>query len=145
MSDILAAFLYAQLEARVQIESMRKAVWTRYDEGLSEIAREFDIQLPTVPEECQQAYHMYYMLLPNLETRQALIHSLRARGILSVFHYQPLHRSEMGLKLGGAEYACPVTDRVSDQLLRLPFYNELTESDQDQVIEGIRAFFRDSA
>jgi dTDP-4-amino-4,6-dideoxygalactose transaminase len=145
MSDILAAFLYAQLEARVQIESMRKAVWTRYDEGLSEIAREFDIQLPAVPEECQQAYHMYYMLLPNLETRQALIHSLRVRGILSVFHYQPLHRSEMAQKLGSADSACPVAERVSDQLLRLPFYNELTEADQDLVIEGVRAFFRQSA
>ena len=87
---------------------------------------------------------MYYMLLPSLEVRQALITSLRARGILSVFHYQPLHGSEMGQKLGGAEYACPVTDRVSDQLLRLPFYNELTESDQDEVIDGIRAFFRGS-
>jgi dTDP-4-amino-4,6-dideoxygalactose transaminase len=144
LSDILAAFLFAQLEARAQIESMRKAVWVRYHEGLSEIAQEFDLQLPSVPDECQQPYHMYYMLLPNLEVRQALIASLRARGILSVFHYQPLHDSEMGQKLGGAEYPCPVTDRVSDQLLRLPFYNELTESDQDEVIDGIRTFFRAS-
>ena len=63
-----------------------------------------------------------------------MISWLKERGILSVFHYQPLHQSEMGQKLGGAEYACPVTERVSDQLLRLPFYNELTEADQDLVI-----------
>lgn len=145
LSDILAAFLFAQLEARVQIESMRGTIWRRYHESLSEIADDYDIQLPTVPDECQQAYHMYYLLLPSLEQRQALISWLRERGILSVFHYQPLHRSEMAQKLGSADSACPVAERVSDQLLRLPFYNELTEADQDLVIEEVRAFFRQSA
>jgi dTDP-4-amino-4,6-dideoxygalactose transaminase len=80
---------------------------------------------------------MFYMLLPTRELRQRLIAHLRRRGILSVFHYLPLHLSNMGLRFGGKAGDCPVTERVSDQLIRLPFHNALTESDQRRVVEAI--------
>jgi dTDP-4-amino-4,6-dideoxygalactose transaminase len=139
-SDILAAFLYAQLEAREQIQSARRRIWTRYYESLSVWADTHQVRLPFVPTECEQPYHMLYLLLPSLQQRQALIAHMKSRGILAVFHYLPLHLSEMGQSYGGKPGDCPVTERVSDQLLRLPFYNELTESDQAQVIEAICEF-----
>ena len=83
---------------------------------------------------------MCYLLLPSLEARQALIAHLRGRGILGVFHYLPLHLSEMGHKLGGKAGDCPVSERVSERLLRLPFYFDLSEADQGSVIEAVRAF-----
>jgi dTDP-4-amino-4,6-dideoxygalactose transaminase len=80
---------------------------------------------------------MFYLLMPSLEQRQALIAHLKKRGILSVFHYLPLHLSDMGGRFGGTPGDCPVTEDVSDQLLRLPFYNSLTEPDQAQIVESI--------
>jgi dTDP-4-amino-4,6-dideoxygalactose transaminase len=78
------------------------------------------------------------MLMPNLDLRQKLIAFLNDRGIISVFHYLPLHLSEMGGKFGGRQGDCPVTERVSDQLIRLPFHNTLTSNDVELVIENIR-------
>jgi dTDP-4-amino-4,6-dideoxygalactose transaminase len=94
--------------------------------------------MPVIPPDRDQAYHMFYLLLPSLERRQELIAHLKARGILSVFHYLPLHLSEVGRRFGGRTGDCPVTEDVSDRLLRLPFYNDLSEADQGQVIEAIR-------
>ena len=139
-SDILAAFLYAQLEARDEIQNKRQRIWEYYDEHLQDWAKNNDIRLPVVPEQCEQSYHMYYLLLPTLEDRQALIGHLKERRILSVFHYLPLHLSDMGRKFGGREGDCPVTENVSDRLLRLPFYNDLTEADQARVVEAILDF-----
>ena len=81
---------------------------------------------------------MFYLLLPSLEQRQALIAHLKTRGILSVFHYLPLHLSEMGRQFGGKEGDCPVTEDASNRLLRLPFYNELTEQDQARIVTAIK-------
>ena len=78
------------------------------------------------------------MILSSLEQRQRLIAHLKARGILAVFHYHPLHLSAMGLRFGGKKGDCPVTEEVSDRLLRLPFYNDLTDADQTHVISAIR-------
>ena len=83
---------------------------------------------------------MFYLLMPSLETRQALINHLKARGILSVFHYLPLHLSPMGSRFGGRPGQCPVTERTSECLLRLPFYNDLTESEQAEVVAAIQQF-----
>jgi dTDP-4-amino-4,6-dideoxygalactose transaminase len=140
-SDILAAFLYAQLEAREQIQAKRRRVWEYYYEYLGDWAQEHDVRLPIVPGHCEQPYHMFYLLMPSLEQRQALIAHLKARSILSVFHYLPLHLSEMGQRFGGRQGNCPVTEDVSDRLLRLPFYNELTEDDQTYVVTAIKEFF----
>jgi dTDP-4-amino-4,6-dideoxygalactose transaminase len=139
-SDLLAAFLYAQLEQRAKIQAHRKQVWEIYHAGLKDWADSHDVQLPHIPEHCEQSYHMFYMLLPNLDLRQRLIAYLRQVGIYSVFHYLPLHLSDMGRGFGGNIGDCPVTERVSDQLIRLPFYNGLTSGDQEQVIEAIREF-----
>jgi len=139
-SDILAAFLYAQLEQREKIQLHRKQVWEIYYAGLNDWATAHEVQLPCVPENCEQSYHMFYMLLPSLELRQKLIMYLRDCGIYSVFHYLPLHRSEMGQRFGGKPGDCPVTERVSDQLIRLPFHNALTGNEQEIVIDAIREF-----
>ncbi len=139
-SDLLAAFLYAQLEARERIQATRQRIWTTYNTALQPWAAQHGVQLPTVPDHCTQAYHMFYLLLPSLVRRQALIAHLRAQGIMSVFHYLPLHLSEMGRRLGGQPGDCPVTEEISDRLLRLPFYYDLTENDQARVISAIQEF-----
>jgi dTDP-4-amino-4,6-dideoxygalactose transaminase len=137
-SDILAAFLYAQLEAREQVQAKRRRIWEYYYGHLQGWAKEHDVRLPVVPGHCEQPYHLFYLLLPSLEQRQALIGHLKTRGILSVFHYLPLHLSEMGRRFGGKESDCPVTEGVSDRLVRLPFYNDLQERDQELVCEAVQ-------
>ena len=139
-SDILAAFLYAQLEAREIIQSKRKGIWTYYEEHLRDWAADRGVQLPSVPSHCGQPYHMFYLLLPSLTARDALIAYLDAHEINSVFHYLPLHLSRMGLQFGGKQGDCPVTEEVSDRLLRLPFYNDLSEADQARVLTAIKDF-----
>lgn len=139
-SDILAAFLYAQLEQREKIQLHRKNIWEMYNIGLSDWAAAHDVQLPHVPEYCEQSYHMFYLLMPGLELRQRFISYLRERGIYSVFHYLPLHLSDMGQRFGGQPGDLPVTESISDRLVRLPFHNALTSSEQEQVIDAIREF-----
>ena len=139
-SDLLAAFLFAQLEEHEKIQQQRKQVWELYHTGLKDWAQAHDVQLPHIPLECEQSYHMFYMLLPTLDLRQKLIMYLREYGIYSVFHYLPLHLSDMGQKFGGKPGDCPVTERVSDQLIRLPFHNALTSGEQEQVIDLLHAF-----
>lgn len=139
-SDILAAFLCAQLEVRQRIQAKRRRVWEYYWENLQDWSRDQGVQLPAVPEHCDQPYHMFYVILPSLVERQALIEHLKAQGILSVFHYPALHLSSMGRRFGGQPGDCPVTEDISERLLRLPFYNDLTESDQAFVVSSVRAF-----
>jgi dTDP-4-amino-4,6-dideoxygalactose transaminase len=83
---------------------------------------------------------MYYLLLPSLDARQALIAYLKTKSILSVFHYLPLHLSDRGRSFGGREGQCPVTEDVSDRLLRLPFFFALSETDQEQVVAAVLQF-----
>jgi dTDP-4-amino-4,6-dideoxygalactose transaminase len=139
-SDILGAILLAQLEARQKIQKKRQALWEYYYTQLTGWAISHNVGLPFVPDECEQPFHMFYLLLPTLDTRQNLIAYLKERGIISVFHYLPLHLSEMGQRYGYQIGDCPITEQVSDRLLRLPFHNALTTSDQDQVIENIIQF-----
>jgi dTDP-4-amino-4,6-dideoxygalactose transaminase len=139
-SDILAAYLYGQLEQREAIQDHRRNAWNVYKAGLQDWAAKHDVQLPFVPDYCEQAYHMFYLLMPNLDLRQRLISHLREHGIHAVFHYLPLHLSDMGRQFGGRPGDYPVTERVSDQLVRLPFHNLLTGDEQEQVIEAIRDF-----
>jgi dTDP-4-amino-4,6-dideoxygalactose transaminase len=138
-SDILAAFLCAQLESRVEIQAKRRAVWTRYFAGLADWAADNGVGLPKIPPESQQAYHMFYVLMATLEDRTRLISHLDDRGIQAVFHYVPLHSSPMGRRFN-AQAACPVSERVSACLVRLPFYKDLAEGDQDRVIDSVTSF-----
>jgi len=139
-SDLLAAFLRAQLEHRDQIQSRRRQIWEAYARELASWAQANDVRLPSVPPECEQAYHMFYVIMPSFETRQALISYLAGFGILAVFHYLPLHLSPMGLRFGGRQGDCPVTEDLSDRLLRLPFFTGMSISEQNQVIDTVRAF-----
>jgi dTDP-4-amino-4,6-dideoxygalactose transaminase len=137
MSDVLAAFLYAQLESWKVIQARRKALWERYDEHLADWCRERGIRRPVVPDHCEQAWHMYYLLMPSLDERTAFIQRLRAQGIWAVFHYLPLHLSEYAQRWGGKAGDCPVTENVSDRLVRLPFYTSMKEEEQLQVIRAL--------
>jgi dTDP-4-amino-4,6-dideoxygalactose transaminase len=139
-SDLLAAFLYAQLEAREQIQEKRRQVWNRYYEPLADWAQSNDVKLPVIPPECEQAHHMFYVLLPSIEHREWLIAHLKAQGILSVFHYSPLHLSEAGKKFAARASNCPVTEEISERLLRLPFYNDLSENEQESVTDAVKNF-----
>jgi dTDP-4-amino-4,6-dideoxygalactose transaminase len=139
-SDLLAAFLSAQLEARQAIQAKRKKIWEQYAQELGEWGATNGVQIPIVPPDREQAYHMFYLLLPSLERRQALMRHIKEQGILSVFHYVPLHTSDMGLKCAALRAHCPVTEDVSKRLLRLPFFTGLTVEDQARIIAAVRAF-----
>jgi dTDP-4-amino-4,6-dideoxygalactose transaminase len=139
-SDILAAILFAQFEVRDLIQAARRRIWHYYNDHLRRWAANRGVRLPIVPDYCEQPYHMFYLLLPSLRQRQDLIDHLQMRNIMSVFHYLPLHLSTMGRRFGGRPGDCPITEDVSDRLVRLPFYNTLTESDQARIIEAILEF-----
>ena len=139
-SDLLAAFLRAQLEHRDQIQSARRNIWETYHRGLESWARDNGARLPIIPPECEQSYHMFYLLLPSLDLRQRLIAHLAEGEILAVFHYLPLHLSPMGVRCGGRQGDCPVTEDVSERLLRLPFFTGMSATEQAEVIETICKF-----
>jgi dTDP-4-amino-4,6-dideoxygalactose transaminase len=139
-SDLLAAFLRAQLEHRDQIQSMRRQIWENYARELASWAETNGARLPIVPSECEQSYHMFYLIMPSFERRQALISHLAGLGMLAVFHYLPLHLSPMGLRFGGGKGDCPVTEDLAARLLRLPFFTGMSMSEQAQVIDAVRAF-----
>jgi dTDP-4-amino-4,6-dideoxygalactose transaminase len=139
-SDLLAALLCAQLEERETIQRARKRIWDCYAAQLADWAGEHGVRLPFVPGHCEQPFHMFYLLMPSTEQRDALISFLKTRHILSVFHYLPLHLSDMARRCAVAEPLCPVTEDVSGRLIRLPFYAGLTENDQTRVVEAIHEF-----
>lgn len=140
-SDILAAFLCAQLEQRVQIQERRRAVWAYYRDALSGWADSHGVRLPHVPAHCDQAYHAFYLILPSPEIQRQLLAYLHSQHILAVFHYLPLHLSEVGRRFGGRAGALPVTEDVSARLIRLPFYADLTAEDQSRVVHHVKTFF----
>jgi dTDP-4-amino-4,6-dideoxygalactose transaminase len=140
MSDVLAAFLFAQLQVWTNIQERRKEIWERYQIELFEWCKSHGVSQPIVPLNCEQAWHMYYLIMPSLEKRQSLIAHLSSRGIYAVFHYLPLHLSEFGSRFGGQPGDCPVTEKVSDQILRLPFFNSMSNQQQSQVIAAIKDF-----
>jgi dTDP-4-amino-4,6-dideoxygalactose transaminase len=139
-SELLAAVLYGQLEARAQIQAKRRRVWEYYFTHLQGWAQTQHVQLPTVPVECEQPYHLFYMLLPSLEQRQRLIAHLKSYGVASAFHYLPLNTSEMGQRFGGRPGQCPTAESASDRLLRLPFYNSLDDDDLGRVVSAVQDF-----
>jgi dTDP-4-amino-4,6-dideoxygalactose transaminase len=139
-SDLLAAFLRAQLEHRDQIQARRRQIWETYARELASWAQANGVRLASVPPECEQSYHMFYMIMPSLKSREALISHLAGFGILAVFHYLPLHLSPMGVRFGGRKGEFPITEDLSDRLLRLPFFTGMSSSEQRQVIEAVQAF-----
>lgn len=136
-SDLLAAILLGQLEARDQIQTRRKSIWDRYHTELRQWASDNGVVQPTIPAGCKHTYHLYYLLLPNLDARSAFIDALGARDILSVFHYQPLHLAPMGRRFGGRPGQCPVTEDIADRLVRLPLFFNMSTAENDRVVEAI--------
>ena len=133
-SEVLAAFLVAQLEARDSIQQRRHRAWNRYNAELQSWASARGVGLPYIPPDAEHPAHMFYLLMPTLAQRQAFIAHMWEAGIMTPFHYVPLHSSPMGRKLGYAEGDCPVTESVSDRLVRLPLYASISEDDQAKVI-----------
>ncbi|GGM84537.1 dTDP-4-amino-4,6-dideoxygalactose transaminase [Dactylosporangium sucinum] len=140
-SDLLAAFLTAQLEHFADIQRRRHHVWSSYDARLAAWAAEHGVVRPTVPADREQPAHLYYLLLPDLDSRQSMLKHLLGHGVLGTFHYQPLHLAPAGEKFGrvGPE-GCPVTEDVADRLLRLPLYAGMTDDDIDLVINAVETF-----
>lgn len=139
MSDVLAAFLYGQLEEWPAIQARRAAIWQRYHAELESWAAGAGVARPAVPEHCQQAFHMYQLIMPDLSARTRFIAALEAHGILAVFHYLPLHLSEYARRWGGKPGDCPVTEMVSDRLVRLPFFTGMTDDQQSRVIDAMQS------
>lgn len=139
-SDLLAAYLCAQLEARDAIQARRHAIWQTYDTALAAWAGAHGVRRPIVPAGAAHPAHIYYLLLPSLDARTRLLAHLRAQMILATFHYQPLHLSDMGRQFGGQVGQCPVTEDVADRLVRLPVFFQLTGAEQARVVDALTAF-----
>ena len=139
-SDLLAACLLAQLEAADTIQQKRHHIWNTYNTELAPWAERIGARLPVIPEHCDHPAHLFYLLMPSLDVRTAFIEHLRQRGIMAIFHYQPLHLSEMGRRFGGEAGQCPVTEDVADRLVRLPLYFQMEARQQERVIEAVHQF-----
>jgi dTDP-4-amino-4,6-dideoxygalactose transaminase len=139
-SEIVAAFLYAQLENLESIQNRRKAIWNAYWEGLQPLAEAGQVQLPTIPDYASNNAHLFYLVCKDVEERTALIAHLKAANIMAVFHYLSLHKSPFYQdKHDGREL--PNTDRFSDCLLRLPLFFELTDAEVAYIVETIKQFY----
>jgi dTDP-4-amino-4,6-dideoxygalactose transaminase len=135
MSDVLAAFLYGQLEQRQVILAKRRAVFERYERMLTPLASKLGFALPIVPDDRDQAYHMFYVLLRDRATRDAVLQSMQEEGVHPTFHYVPLHSAPAAEQFAPRRTECPVTDDISGRLLRLPFHNNLSIEDADRVVD----------
>jgi dTDP-4-amino-4,6-dideoxygalactose transaminase len=136
-SEINAAFLWAQLEDADAITDRRLAIWAAYHEAFAELEQQGLVRRPVVPDGCSHNAHMYYLLLPDLESRSRLIAELKESGIQAVFHYVPLHESEAGHRFGRAAGNLSVTEETSERLLRLPLWPGMSEADAGRVIDAV--------
>jgi dTDP-4-amino-4,6-dideoxygalactose transaminase len=137
--EIIAAFLWAQLEQAEAITAQRVELWKRYHARLEPLERAGRIRRPVVPAHCRHNAHLYYVLLPSLERRTRLIERLRARGVGAVFHYVPLHSSPAGRRYGRAAGSMARTERAGDCLLRLPLWLGMDEAVAETVAREIEA------
>lgn len=141
-AEIIAAFLESQLRSAKQITSKRTTLWNAYHKSFMPYAASGLLQLPFVPDYCCHNAHIYYMILPSPQARDRLIKHLGSLGILSVFHYIPLHSAPAGKQFGRIGSTMDVTDRIHCRLVRLPLYTDMSKSDLSMVIKSIHAFFR---
>ncbi|MFG1876747.1 dTDP-4-amino-4,6-dideoxygalactose transaminase [Sphaerisporangium sp. NPDC049003] len=140
-SDVLAAQLTSQLECFDDIQFRRHAIWRRYHEELAGWAAKHEVAQPVVPDGCAHPAHLYYLLLPDLRNRQALIDHLAGKGVQAAFHYQPLHTAPAALRYGRvAPGGCPVTEQVADRLVRLPLFADLGEAGVTRVIDAVQTY-----
>jgi len=139
LSDVLAAYLCAQLEGRETVQDKRSAVFWRYHELLEPHAEVLGMRLPVVPAGCRPAYHMYYVLLPDRQTRDRALADMRADGVQATFHYLPLHSSRAGRQFAAYPSECPVSEDISGRIVRLPFHNDLSAADAERVAASLIA------
>lgn len=140
-SEVVAAFLFAQLEQAEPINKKRIRIWNTYHKAFADLEKIGLLRRPIVPKECEHNGHLYYILLKDLETRTKLINYLKENGVMSVFHYIPLHSSPAGKKFGKSAGSLKITNHVAETLLRLPLYYGITKKDTDKIIALVKAFF----
>lgn len=140
LSDLLAAFLSTQLQEFAEIQTRRHAIFDRYQAEFSGWAEDRNFRFQICPDDRQHPAHLFSMLAPDLQTRTAFIDHLNGEGVKAVFHYVPLHSSPYGMTFGDAYL--PVTDDVSDRLVRLPLYPELNAEDLERVCRAVKSFQR---
>jgi dTDP-4-amino-4,6-dideoxygalactose transaminase len=142
-NELSCAFLFGQLELLDQIADRRKRVFDNYHAALKPLEDAGHLRLPVIPPNCTSNYHMFYVVLKSGQARTDLLNFLRVREIQSVFHYIPLHSSPMGRKVSPSSQDLPVTDDLSQRLLRLPFYHDISDSNQRTVADAIAEFFHE--
>ena len=140
-SELTAAFLLAQLEARETIVTARRRAYDTYVHYLEPLQSEGFLTLPTIPDRCEISYHMFYVLTENASVRESLIRHLKDQGVSAVFHYIPLHTSPMGRQINPNPPELPVTDDIAKRIIRLPLYNSITDQEQEYVVNEIFRFF----
>ncbi|MCX6141406.1 MAG: dTDP-4-amino-4,6-dideoxygalactose transaminase [Candidatus Kapabacteria bacterium] len=139
-SEINAAYLLAQLERRFEIQSRRHAIWSAYHVHLTDWARSNDIRLPIVPPQCDHPAHMYYMIMPSQQAREAFMAFMKERRIQTAFHYQSLASSKKGRAINPSNKQCAVSDQMSDCLVRLPLHLHVSDDDLSYIIDCILQF-----
>jgi dTDP-4-amino-4,6-dideoxygalactose transaminase len=140
-SEVVAAFLWAQLESLDDIQARRKLLWNKYYELLNPLANQGRFSLPDIPDYATNNAHMFYLVCRSLEERTSLISYLKSHEALAVFHYLSLHKSEYYLNNNGPKLDLPYCDRFADCLVRLPMYFDLTDDDVTYVISLIHNFY----
>jgi dTDP-4-amino-4,6-dideoxygalactose transaminase len=140
LADVLAAYLCGQLEERDKVLTKRRLAFDRYVRMLE--AERHGYALPVVPSDREQAYHMFHVLLPDAETRDRVLAGMHDRGVLATFHFVPLHDSPGGRRFAARELRCPVSQRISARLLRLPFYTDITDAESEEVVEAFLSALR---
>lgn len=140
-SEINVSYLYGQFLRADEINENRLALWKCYDDELSEVADEFGLELPYVPDECEHNAHMFYLKLKSLEQRTDFIANMRSKGVGCVFHYVPLHSSEAGMKYGRFNGEDVYTTKESERLVRLPMYYGMSEAGRNTVIGELKSYF----
>jgi dTDP-4-amino-4,6-dideoxygalactose transaminase len=142
-SELVGAFLYAQLEEAEEIIGARCRIFQRYYDLLQPLEEKEFLRLPTLDDKCINNGHIFYIITRSLKERMQLIEYLKTRGILAIFHYIPLHSSPAGMKYGRVSGEMSVTNDYSERILRLPMYYEMSNEDVDQVVEKLMSFYRE--
>jgi dTDP-4-amino-4,6-dideoxygalactose transaminase len=143
LADVLAAYLCGQLEERAKVLTKRRRAFDRYVRMLEPETERHGYSLPVVPPDREQAYHMFHVLLPDAETRDRVLAGMRDRGVLATFHFVPLHDSPGGRRFAARDdLPCPVSERISARLLRLPFYTDITDAEAEEVVEAFLSALR---
>ena len=141
-SELNAAYLYAQLEQADEINRYRLHLWQVYREAFEELAQRGCLELPYIPPECEHNAHMFYLKVKDLKERTELLEFLKQRGVYAVFHYVPLHTAPAGMRFGRFSGEDRYTTKESERIIRLPMFYGLSETEQEQVIEAVKDYFR---